>query len=538
MKITTRLSVLIGVAIMALVLASLIAYFQLRSVNQVLVNVTQRELPSLEAINHFQTDYQSFRALIFQHISEPDAEKKTRIDQQITNMRQDIGQRLEAYEKTLTHPEMKTQFAEFREMFLTYMLICDTSLARSRQGQGEAAMELVSSPFIEDAASLAFDALNKLTEITRQQVKAAETNAGVAYHDAVAWMAGLMALISIGFIAFGMFFGRSITHPLFSMRDTLTDIGQNLDLTRRLPQVSRDEIGVTVEAFNAMADKLQNSLGEIATGADGVSASSDEMTRSAAQLSQSVGRQSDATSVMAAAVEEMTVSINHIADRADEAQSLAQKSGESAQQGSKVIADTLNEIQRIAVAVNEAAQDIIQMREHSQRISDVVRVIREIAEQTNLLALNAAIEAARAGEQGRGFAVVADEVRKLAERTAGSTQEIAGIIETTQQGAQTAVGRMETAVARVGDGVRQAEAAGVTINAIVGAAEKTGTIVYEITSAIREQNSATQSIAQEVEKIAQMTESTSQTSSNAADLARRLHGLSASMRETIARYRF
>jgi methyl-accepting chemotaxis protein len=244
-----------------------------------------------------------------------------------------------------------------------------------------------------------------------------------------------------------------------------------------------------------------------------------DLTSSSNTSAQAAMTQSEAASGMAAAVEELSVSIDQVGEHANEASSVSRESGELSAQGGSVIHAAANEIGHIAEAVQGSAKTIRELESYSTEISTIVGVIKEIADQTNLLALNAAIEAARAGEQGRGFAVVADEVRKLAERTANSTQQITGMIDKVQSGARRAVEEMEASVKRVSDGVELAHQAGNSISSIQSSSERVMHAVTDINHALMEQSIAAREIAQNVERVAQMTEQGSHASRQASGVA-------------------
>jgi methyl-accepting chemotaxis protein len=196
----------------------------------------------------------------------------------------------------------------------------------------------------------------------------------------------------------------------------------------------------------------------------------------------------------------------------------------------------VDEMSRISASVRESSAVILDLEQRSRDISAIVKAIKEIAEQTNLLALNAAIEAARAGEQGRGFAVVADEVRKLAERTTLSTQEIAGMIDQIQKGTRTAVSSMEAGMRRVDSGVELAGQAGDAIGRIKASAEQVVGVVDSISAALREQSAASNDIARKVEQIAQMSEENTAAVQNTAVTARDLGQLSAFLESAVKRF--
>jgi methyl-accepting chemotaxis protein len=239
---------------------------------------------------------------------------------------------------------------------------------------------------------------------------------------------------------------------------------------------------------------------------------------------------------MAASVEQVSVSINHVAANAGDALQMAQRSGELSDQGGAVIGKAVDEMKMITTSVKNVAEQIDTLGQQSTQISGVVQVIKDVADQTNLLALNAAIEAARAGEAGRGFAVVADEVRKLAERTTQATGEIAAMVAGIQLSAKTAVDSMDKVVNQAESGMSLAEQAGNAIVQIRESANEVVRVVSDISDAIAEQGSASQSIAQQVERVAQSAEENHGAARSTADSADELGRLAKTMREESARF--
>lgn len=315
-------------------------------------------------------------------------------------------------------------------------------------------------------------------------------------------------------------------------------LGQALDVAQRIAEgrldnaidgSGRDEIGTLLQALSAMQARLRSMIGEIRQGAEQLVSASQSISSASLQLSASAQEQSHSASSMAATVEQLTVSINHVADNAGDAHALSSESGRQSTEGGSVIQETLQSMRLIADTVQASAGQIGELDQHAEQISSIVGVIKSIAEQTNLLALNAAIEAARAGEQGRGFAVVADEVRLLAQRTANSTQEITDMVKKIQLGTRDAVSSMDVGVEQVKGGVALAQQAGEAIVTIRQSSADVVRVVDQISLALREQTAASQDVARNVERIAQMSQHNSQaveqTSETAGALQRLAQGL-------------
>jgi methyl-accepting chemotaxis protein len=329
---------------------------------------------------------------------------------------------------------------------------------------------------------------------------------------------------------------RSIVAPLTDLQTTIGKVEKSGDLTQRVHVSGSDEVGQTAGSFNQLMQTLQKSLKTITGQVDETAQGVEALNTAAKQVAASSASQSSSTSAMAASVEEMTVSINTVSASAQDAQVIAHDAGETSEEGGQIIERTAAEMTSIAEVVTKAAGVIQALGEESKQISSVVQVIKEVADQTNLLALNAAIEAARAGEQGRGFAVVADEVRKLAERTTVSTGEIGSMVTKIQTSAQEAVAEMCKVEQQVESGQALAHEAGERIVSIREKAHKVSDAITEISNALKEQNQASQEISRHVESIAQMTDENNAAAEETASAAVRLEQLSTSVKNTVQQF--
>jgi methyl-accepting chemotaxis protein len=335
----------------------------------------------------------------------------------------------------------------------------------------------------------------------------------------------------------GFLLGRSITTPLVAMQRAIIRTASELDFTDTIKVRTHDEIGRTLAAYNELLAKLRTSFSEIQGASARMASITAEVDRTSQEIAENSHAQSDASSGMAAAIEELTVSISMVANQAQDASQHTQQSRDKADEGAEVILSTVSGIQTISVTVRETSARIDALRNDSESISSVANIIKEIADQTNLLALNAAIEAARAGEQGRGFAVVADEVRKLAERTSKSTQEISSLLAKMQSSAKQAVDSMATAVEEVTQGVENARLAGESIQEIKEGSNTVVSVVEEISEAVREQSAASTSISQRIEQIAQMTERNTSAAESTAEAVHRMSDMSHEIVRALAAYK-
>ena len=343
----------------------------------------------------------------------------------------------------------------------------------------------------------------------------------------------LAALLALG-IAWSL--SRTIVGRLAQTVDIARAIAAGR-LDSPIPAGGRDELGQLLTAFGQMQDRLRDMIQGIKQGTDQLVAASHSISANSQQLSTAAQEQSSAASSMAATVEQLTVSINHVSDNAGEAHDLSSQSGRLAQDGGQTIQASVDSMKSIAGTVQSSATRIGELGEHSERVSSIVSVIKGIADQTNLLALNAAIEAARAGEQGRGFAVVADEVRQLAQRTTNSTQEIAAMIEKIQAATQAAMSDMEVGVRQVNGGVDLANQAGEAVVSINNSSDKVVRVVNQISLSLREQTAASHDVARTVERLAQMAQQNSEAIDETVKTAVSLDALANDLNRQIGQFR-
>jgi methyl-accepting chemotaxis protein len=377
----------------------------------------------------------------------------------------------------------------------------------------------------------------KLKEITEREFRLASSQFGVLQQSTlrIALIMGIIAVICAA--AFALFLTRSLMRQLGGDPAEVAQVIGVMAAGDFSVQFARAADGSLLANAQDMQSRLRDMIAAVKTQADQVGGLAEQLAVAARQISENVNHESDAVSGMAAAIEEMSVSSTHISDQGNNARQIADQSRANSEQGAQVVNKTVAGLMEVAQQIETASAEVSRLGGDASRISEVVNAIKEIADQTNLLALNAAIEAARAGEQGRGFAVVADEVRKLAERTANATAEINRMSAQIAGVASRALGGMDKVVNTTRQGVHDAE---VAQNAIAGIQQNFGEVsgaIDDISGALVEQNAAATDLAKRTEQVAQMSEENSGAARSLLDIATELEQKAMQVRGTVEVFR-
>ncbi|BFM14234.1 hypothetical protein R50073_04170 [Maricurvus nonylphenolicus] len=329
-----------------------------------------------------------------------------------------------------------------------------------------------------------------------------------------------------------------IVKPINAVVEALKDIAEGEgDLTRRLPVNTEDEVGQLSRWFNTFIEKVHTIIGDFSVTSTDLNDNADKLSDTAKETERGVVSQQSEIQQVVTAVREMAAVVEDVAHNVAQTADNAEQADAEAKSGKLVVTDTMAQIESLATDINEAAEVIERLRQETVNIGSVLDVIRGIAEQTNLLALNAAIEAARAGEQGRGFAVVADEVRTLASRTQSSTQEIHEMIERLQSGAQEAVSMMEKGTAQASESVAKAADASRSLEAITEGVSSIKDKTNQIASASEEQSAATREMEHNMNNIADVARQTSEGSVEIASSTAQLANMASSMASIVRQFK-
>jgi methyl-accepting chemotaxis protein len=327
-----------------------------------------------------------------------------------------------------------------------------------------------------------------------------------------------------------------ISRPVAALCTAIGDVAQDQDLTRRIAVTGDNELSRTAHAFNQLLDRFSTALRSIDAGSQQVADRASALAASARDLDASAKAQDEASAATAASVEQITVSIAQVADAGRDTAEFCEQSSTKAAAGAEVVEAVAGQVRMIATSIDQSSQSVGELSARSREIAQISLLIRDIAEQTNLLALNAAIEAARAGEQGRGFAVVADEVRKLAERTSAATMEIGTTIGRMNTSVDETVASMDANAEQAARGVELAQRAAGTLGELRAEAERMRVQVSDIGHATAEQSSASTQISLNVENIAQMAQTSRASIAQAATAADGLESVSRELRAAVARF--
>ena len=430
--------------------------------------------------------------------------------------------------------EEKAHVATLQQAYEEYLRLAEESVKFGKAGNQKAAFD--SSQATRPVARHLSEVVSKYSDLqVEQQHKSnAEVDASVARMKQVAMILAFVGCVVAVVVTIAV--TKSITGVMNNISSAVARIAGN-DLSGEDLEVSTcDEIGKAAVAINTMKNNLHAIMQSLAATAEHVASASEEISATATQSASSAENQRDQVHQIATAMQQMSSTVREVSENSTQAADSAGKASETAREGGAIVDDTLGRMRGIADSVRETAQKVQELGARSDQIGKIVGVIDDIADQTNLLALNAAIEAARAGEQGRGFAVVADEVRKLAERTTKATKEIAEMIDAVQGETRTAVDKMKSGTEQVEKGVEVTSKAGSSLSEIIQQAEHVRQMVTQIATAATEQSSATEQVNANMDQISKLVAQAAEGSQQSAKACEQLSSLALELQNIVARF--
>ncbi|AGT31623.1 chemotaxis protein [Geobacillus genomosp. 3] len=520
MKMTVRKKLLAGFGLVYVLIALLVgfAYYEISAIDRTYTSVIDNRMPKLVKAKELEVLIQQESSNLRGYLLTGDEALKEDFEKAHEQYKQTSEQLM----ATLTREETKRLLAELDSLEQQYYALGLKEIELKAQNRTDEYMNLVTTDGHETTKQVG-EAVAQFVALQQQEVDKANKDA-TASASAVQQLIIIVGVLAVAAgAAVSYFISRSLSRPLLVLSEAAKRIAAG-DLTETKTGVrNRDEIGELAASFEQMAKNLRGVLHEVAQNAEQVAASSEELAASAEQTSKateqiamtiqgvasSMDQQMQSVEETSATVDSMSERIEQISGRAQNVAAIAAETSKQAADGGKTIEASVAQMNKVNATVEQLAEVIKGLGRRSEQIGSIIEAIRNIAAQTNLLALNAAIEAARAGEHGRGFAVVADEVRKLAEQSAESAQQIAELIAAIQEETTHAVQSMESVVHEVVSGTGVIRDSGETFARIRAAVDEVAGQIRGVSSAVSEMAASSEQIVRSVRLVADAAESTS-----------------------------
>ena len=468
-------------------------------------------------------------------------EAKQKYMTKLAEIDSDIDKNLAEFKKTIKDPKVKEEFDDLVLDINKFKPGREKLTALALEGKNEEYLAMLHATGSGSLVETVTEINKEVEALFKRKIELAKE----LYDDSVSTgrttiiMATIFTILNVSSaIILGFIIAISIKKPVLGMRDMLKDIAKGEgDLTKRLDASSKDEIGETCLWFNTFVEKLHGIISEVAGNTTQVASAANQLQATAVQIATGTEEVAAQTSTVATATEEMSATSYDISHNCHQAADNANNASKTAQDGATIVDGTIRDMLQVASTVQNTAKIITSLGESSEQIGAIVGTIEDIADQTNLLALNAAIEAARAGEQGRGFAVVADEVRALAERTTKATKEIGSMIKTIQKETGSAVTAMNAGVQEVESVSHEAERSREALQNIMNQINDLTMQVNQIATAAEEQTATTHEIAGNVTQITEVIHGTASSSQETATAAHQLAGLAEGLQNLVRQFK-
>ncbi|MET0846380.1 MAG: methyl-accepting chemotaxis protein [Pseudomonas sp.] len=448
-------------------------------------DIASMSVPSIKSLDEFTQLTLRLRVLSYRLLvnREPDVQQKTFELFELRN--QQIRDAQKVYEPLIDGPQERAAYDQYVQLLAQYRQLEERMKTLSRNNQVDELRAMLNSELLSNSEAVN-SALAKLLEINTQQIEVTDTRAGEQYATSLNLVITLLVIASGLTLLFAWLLTNSITKPIANALSAAEEIAEG-NLTRPIHVDGEDEAGRLLLAMSKMQDKLRDTLQQISGSATQLASAAEELNSVTDESARGLTQQNNEIEQAATAVNEMTSAVEEVARNAVSTSEASKNATTSAGDGRDLVQETVSAIERMSADVQSTATLIGDLANESRDIGKVLDVIRGLADQTNLLALNAAIEAARAGEAGRGFAVVADEVRALAHRTQQSTSEIERMIGSIQSGTEHAVDSMRNSTERAESTLNIARGAGLSLDTINSAIVEINERNLVIASAAEEQ---------------------------------------------------
>ncbi|WP_374098764.1 methyl-accepting chemotaxis protein [Pseudomonas aeruginosa] len=471
MPIATRAALSFALITALLVITGIFSLNRMGSLNEASSDISDNWLPSVRESAELNVLLAELRQVQLAHVLAADDSSKRFLESRMTEIGKELTDREGAYQRLISGADERSIYERYLATRQTLLQSQQTLVQMSRSKPLEETRQYTESTLLDQYRATQ-QQLQALIDFNVKGASQASHTADEVYDSAFAAVIGVLLVAGLATVVLAWLFTRSITQPIGEALRVAEVIASG-DLTSRIDTSGRDEPAKLLVALQGMQAQLRQTIQQIGSSATQLASAAEELSAVTEQGNRSLTQQNDEIQMAATAVNEMTAAVEEVARNASSTSDASSASEQSAQNGRQRVLETVQAIRLMSEEVDNTSALVGGLAEKAQDISKVLDVIRGIAEQTNLLALNAAIEAARAGEQGRGFAVVADEVRALAHRTQESTREIEQMIANIQEGTGAAVGAMDSSSVRARNMLEIAEAAGLALNEI---AERVGQI--------------------------------------------------------------